>query len=110
MDTTINQVRLNVLRHNPQADKTSYRETFLVPVESEKMSLLQALDAIYRNQDDTLAFRHYSCGIQYCNSCLMLINGKPAHACLTLVNPGEELEVAPLKGKRVVRDLIIDNP
>lgn len=104
-----NCVRIKIWRHNPQADKPPYQETYLVPVMEEKMSLLQALETIYQTQDDTLAFRRYSCGVQYCNSCLMLINSKPAHACLTIINPGEALEIAPLQGKRVVRDLITED-
>lgn len=105
-----NQVRLNVLRQDREADEAPHQETYLVPVPDGKMSLLQALEEICRNQDDTLAFRRYCCGVQFCNSCLMLINGKPAHACLTIVSPGEEFDVAPLKGKDVVRDLIVDIP
>ena len=71
------------------------------------MNLLQALEVIYQDQDESLAFRRYSCGIQFCNSCLMLINGKPAHACLTIVEAGAEYVVAPLKGKQVILDLIV---
>ncbi len=100
-------VRLKVLRCNQQADKPAHQETYTVPFREEKMSLLQALEEIYREQDETLAFRRYSCGVQYCNSCLMLINGKPAHACLTILKPGDEFEVAPLRGKEVLKDLIV---
>jgi len=71
------------------------------------MNLLQALDYICREQDNTLSFRRYSCGIQFCNSCMMLINGKPGHACLYIVEPGTEVQVAPLKKRRVLRDLIV---
>jgi succinate dehydrogenase/fumarate reductase-like Fe-S protein len=107
MNTKNNQVLLKVLRYNPQTDETPHQDTYAVTVTGEKMTLLQALEAIHRTQDDSPAFRRYCCGIQYCNSCLMLINGKPSHACLTLVGPGEEFEVAPLKGKQVLRDLIV---
>jgi succinate dehydrogenase/fumarate reductase-like Fe-S protein len=103
------QVCLKVLRYNPEVDPTPHHQAYLVPMTGEKMSLLQALEHIYQEQDDTLAFRRYCCGLQYCNSCLMLINGKPSHACLTLVIPGTEVEVAPLRGKRVLRDLIVDD-
>jgi succinate dehydrogenase/fumarate reductase-like Fe-S protein len=108
MSTEMNYVRLKILRYDPQEDKTPHRETYWVPITGEKMNLLQALETIYQEQDDTLAFRHYCCGIQYCNSCLMLINGKQAHACLTIVNPGDEFEVAPVRGKRVLRDLVVE--
>ncbi len=101
-------VRLKVLRFNPQHDQAPYTQTYVVAV-PEKMTVLQALESIYQDQDGTLAFRRYCCGLQYCNSCLMVIDGKPSHACLTLVTPGAEVEVSPLRGKRVLRDLIVEN-
>ncbi|MFB3885848.1 MAG: 2Fe-2S iron-sulfur cluster-binding protein [Thermodesulfobacteriota bacterium] len=103
------QVCLRVLRYNPQVDKDSYYQTYFVPVAEEKMNLLQALEYVYREQDSTLAFRRYSCGLQFCNSCRMLINGKGAHACLTIVEPDTEWEVGPLPGRRVLRDLIVED-
>jgi succinate dehydrogenase/fumarate reductase iron-sulfur protein len=108
MEPQNNSVRLTILRYNPLLDENPYQKTYTVPVHEEKMSLLQALEYIYEEQDDTLAFRRYCCGVQYCNSCMMLINGKPTHACLTIVKPGEEITVAPLRGKQVLRDLITD--
>ncbi len=107
MDSQRNQAHLKVLRYNPQTGEAPYQETYAVTVTGEKMTLLQALEAIYGMKDDSPVFRRYCCGVQYCNSCLMLINGKPSHACLTLVGPGEEFEIAPLKGKQVLRDLIV---
>jgi succinate dehydrogenase/fumarate reductase-like Fe-S protein len=103
------QVRLKVLRCNPEVDKGSFYQTYFVPVTEEKMNLLQALEYVYHEQDDTLAFRRCSCGLQFCNSCMMQINGKRAHACVTIIEPDTELEVAPLPGRRVLRDLIVED-
>ncbi len=108
MDNSTDHCLLKIWRFDPQTDRVPRLETFSVPVTEEKMSLLQALEAVYRDQDTTLAFRRYCCGVQYCNSCLMLINGKPTHACITILHPGDEFEVAPLRGKEVLRDLIVD--
>ncbi len=107
MDTQNNCVRLKILRYNPQVDTAPHYETYDLPLTEEKMNLLQALETIYQHYDESLVFRRYCCGIQFCNSCLMLINGKPAHACLTIVDAGAEYEVAPLKGKQVLMDLIV---
>lgn len=107
MDNQNNCVRLKILRYNPQADREPHYTTYDLPLGEEKMNLLQALEVIHQTQDESLAFRRYSCGIQFCNSCLMLINGKPSHACLTIVAAGAEYEVAPLTGKRVLIDLIV---
>ncbi|OGP58647.1 MAG: hypothetical protein A2162_12050 [Deltaproteobacteria bacterium RBG_13_52_11b] len=102
------RIHLKVLRYNPQIDNDPYYEDYFLPATEEKMNLLQALEQIYREQDDTLTFRRYSCGLQFCNSCLMLVNGKRAHACLTIIEPGTHVEVAPLPGRRVLRDLIVE--
>ena len=107
MDVIAKEVSIKVLRYSQ--DKGSYAQTYHVPLVAEKTNLLQTLEYIYQEQDDTLAFRRYSCGVQFCNSCLMQINGKPAHACLTIVEPGQELEVAPLPGKVILRDLIVES-
>jgi succinate dehydrogenase/fumarate reductase-like Fe-S protein len=107
MDNQNNCVHLKIQRYNPPLDTEPHYETYDLPLRSEKMNLLQALEAIYQNHDASLAFRRYCCGIQLCNSCLMLVNGKPSHACLTIVEAGAEYEVAPLKGKQVLMDLIV---
>ncbi len=104
-----NRAHLKVLRYNPLVDETPYYQDFSVPLTEEKTNLLQALEFIYHEEDHSLTFRRYSCGLQFCNSCLMLINGRPAHACLTILEPGTHLEVAPLPGRRVLRDLITED-
>ena len=103
-----NQVRLKVRRYNPAVDGAPYTQDYVVPLTEEKMSLLQALETVYREQDDTLAFRRYCCGVQFCNSCMMSIDGRRAHACLHILEPGTEVQVAPLPGRRVLRDLIVE--
>jgi len=103
-----NQALLKVHRYNPEIDEAPYFQSYLIPLPEEKMNLLQAIEYIYSEVDSTLAFRRYSCGFQYCNSCMMLINGKPGHACTHIVEPGIEITVAPLQKKRVLRDLIVD--
>ena len=99
---------LNVLRYNPCVDKDPHFEKYFVPITEEKMNLLQALEYIYQEQDSTLTFRRYCCGLQFCNSCRMLINDRPAHACLFIVEPGTEVTVAPLARRQVLRDLIVE--
>ncbi len=100
---------LKIHRYNPQADTAIYDQTYVVPLDKEKINLLQALEYIYREQDDSLTFRRYCCGLHYCNSCMMLLNGRKVHACLTVVEPGSELDVGPLPGRRVLRDLISED-
>lgn len=101
--------QIKVLRYDPAKDQNPYFQDYAVPVADTKMSLLQALELIYKEQDPTLAFRRFCCGLQTCNSCMMLVNGKRAHACMTLLHPGMEVEVAPLPGRQVLRDLVVED-
>ncbi|MFC1868572.1 2Fe-2S iron-sulfur cluster-binding protein [Thermodesulfobacteriota bacterium] len=107
-ESTRNWVCLKILRYNPRVDKAPCYQDYFVPLTEEKMSLLQALEYVYTNLDDTVAFRRYCCGIQYCNSCVMFVDGRRTHACLHIVEPGTELHVAPISGRRVLRDLIVE--
>ena len=101
-------VNVKVFRYNPEKDLYPSYRTYEVPVEEKKTLVLQVLKDIFEEQDRTLAFRYYSCGFKFCNSCMMTINGKPKHACLTMVEPGDEITVEPLKGYPIIRDLVVD--
>lgn len=78
---------------------------------SKGATVLDALRAIKDEEDGSLAYR-YSCRSAICGSCAMQINGVGKLACKTQVK-GElkkfgSLVVEPLKGARVIRDLIVD--
>ncbi len=108
MENEARSAKIRILRFNPQTDREPYNQDYTIPLADDAISILQALNQIYEQQDATLAFRQYCCGIQNCNSCIMNINGKAAHACKTLVSAGMEFEVAPLHNKTVIRDLIAE--
>src|SRR4030065_2809899 len=94
-------VKVKIFRFNPDNDAYPSYKTYEVPID-EKMTVLHVLKHIFENQDQTLAFRYYSCGFKFCNSCMMMINGKPKHACLTMVNAGDQLLLEPLKDYPVI--------
>ena len=100
-------VTTKVFRYNPDTDPYPSYKNYEVPIE-EKTMVLQVLKSIYDDQDRTLAFRRFSCGYKFCNSCLMTINGKAANACRTIVEPGDEITVEPLGGYPIIRDLVVD--
>jgi succinate dehydrogenase/fumarate reductase-like Fe-S protein len=80
-----------------------------IPVKNTNgIAVLQALDYIFHNVDPSIAYRRYCCGGQYCNSCLMKINGVAKHACKTVIRPGDTVLIEPLAGHRVIRDLVTD--
>jgi len=73
-------------------------------------TVLDALVAVQREQDPTLALR-YACRVGMCGSCAMTVNGVPRWTCRTHVdkvaNDGR-LELRPLRNLPVIRDLVTD--
>ncbi|MDR1318084.1 MAG: hypothetical protein LBJ90_00535 [Treponema sp.] len=108
MENKAQTAKIKILRFTPEKDQKPYYQDYSLSFTDEKINMLQALNMIYETQDSSLAFRQYCCGHQLCNSCLMVINGKPAYACKTLVTDGTEFEVAPLWNKPVIRDLVVE--
>ena len=100
-------VAVKIARHDPDADPLPSYRNYDVPI-GEKTTVLQVLNSIYEDQDRTLAFRRFCCGYKFCDSCAMTINGKPANACHTFVEAGEEITLEPLKDRPVIRDLVVD--
>jgi fumarate reductase iron-sulfur subunit len=76
---------------------------------SADTTLLDALVAIQRGEDPTLAFR-YACRVGMCGSCAMVVNGRERWACRTRVatlGPAP-VSVRPLYHFPVLRDLVVD--
>ena len=74
-----------------------------------KMSVLDALFQIQRDQDRTLAFR-CSCRLGMCGTCAVVVNGREGLACQTLLERFEENEIAirPLNYLPIIKDLACD--
>ena len=72
-------------------------------------TVLDALVAVQREQDPTLALR-YACRVGMCGSCAMVVNGRERWACRTrLAALGEgEVTVRPLYHFPLLRDLVVD--
>ena len=95
-------VKITVLR-SADGQSGNYVD-YEIPMKHE-MTVLQALEYIHCNIDADLGFKRYCCGVQFCGSCLMMVNGRAAHACKTKIE-GEKYLLEPFKGYRVIRDLI----
>ena len=99
-------ITVRIFRYDPDRDQAPYYKKYQVSAD-EKTTVLMLLDRLYKEQDPTLGFRSYCCGLQTCRSCLMKINGKRKFACLTLVGPGEEVILEPLSyPERHIKDLV----
>ena len=96
-----------IFRFDPDRDREPCFQEYSIPAE-EDTTVLMLLDRIYREQDNTLGFRNYCCGLQMCRSCLMKINHKKKFACLTPVRSGEEVVLEPVSfPEDHIRDLVV---
>jgi succinate dehydrogenase / fumarate reductase iron-sulfur subunit len=100
-------VKLRILRFNPEADKEPHFEEYTV--ETNPMDrLLDLLLQVKWRLDSSLALR-YSCAHGICGSDAMVINGVNALACKVLVKDLKQpVTVEPLRGLPLVRDLVVD--
>jgi succinate dehydrogenase/fumarate reductase-like Fe-S protein len=99
-------VKIRVSRFNPSLDQQPHLEDYQVPAQ-EGMSVMQALDYIYENLDDTLAYYdHAACAQGICGRCSVSINGKTGLLCQTLLTENQIIEV-PVRYKRI-KDLVYD--
>jgi len=100
-------MRFRIYRYNPEADKAPRMQDYTLPKESDASMLLDAL-LLLKEQDPTLSFRR-SCREGVCGSDGMNVNGRNVLACITpLRTLREPIEVRPLPGQPVVRDLVVD--
>jgi len=106
-DVDSKTVEVRVKRFDPESGQfkvSSYK------LEVDRFTtVLSALISIKEKQDPTLSMR-YSCRMGICGSCGMVVNGKPRLACETnvLKECGEIVEVEPMLGHPVLRDLVCD--
>ena len=99
-------VLLKVFRFGPGAPAPRYDE-LRVPA-GPRTTVLDALLAVRRQQDPSLAVRH-SCLHGSCGTCGMRVNGREVLACVTrLVGLGDPVVVEPLAGAVVAGDLVVD--
>jgi succinate dehydrogenase/fumarate reductase-like Fe-S protein len=102
-------VSIKIKRFDPEENRT-YSQVYYVP-RGTKTRVLDFLVYIFEEMDPSLAYRRHLCKARMCNACLMMVNGKPRFVCWELVSPDQtEINLSPLKGKRVLKDLVVDLP
>ena len=100
-------MRFSIYRYDPEADSAPRMQDFELAHVRPGMMLLEALLELKR-QDETLSFRR-SCQEGVCGSDGMNINGRNGLACMTpLAELKEPVEIRPLPGQPVIRDLVVD--
>jgi len=98
-----------ISRYNPETDSEPYDQTFELAENDIKpgMMLLEALNKL-KEQDASLTFR-FSCQEGVCGSDGMNVNGKNCLSCVTPVATLKTpIQIKPLPGLPIIRDLIID--
>jgi succinate dehydrogenase / fumarate reductase iron-sulfur subunit len=102
-------MKFSIYRYNPEQDQDPSMQSMELGDEQVRpgMMLLDAL-LLLKAQDETLSFRR-SCGEGVCGSDGMNINGRNGLACITpLAALKTPIEVRPLPGMPVIRDLVVD--
>ena len=100
-------MKFRIYRYDPERDGGPRMQDYDIPLDPHDRMLLDALIRL-KALDDTLAFRR-SCREGVCGSDAMNINGKNGLACITnLKELKEPVELRPLPGLPVIRDLIVD--
>ncbi|MFN0317638.1 MAG: succinate dehydrogenase iron-sulfur subunit [Burkholderiales bacterium] len=100
-------MHFKIYRYDPDKDAAPYMQDYQVELQESDRMLLDALIRI-KVMDDTLSLRR-SCREGVCGSDAMNINGKNGLACITrIADLKEPVEIRPLPGLPVIRDLIVD--
>lgn len=100
-------MKFSIYRFDPDKDEKPYMQDYDIKLESTDRMLLDALERI-KAIDDSLSLRR-SCGEGVCGSDAMNINGRNGLACITpLASLEQPVEIRPLPGLPVIRDLIVD--
>ena len=100
-------MKFRIYRYNPETDAAPRMQNYDIDVGSGGKMLLDAL-VLLKEQDDSLSLRK-TCREGVCGSDAMNINGRNGLACITpLSSLKEPVELRPLPGLPIIRDLIVD--
>ena len=101
------EVKLKLLRYNPETDTEAHFEEYTVDAEPMDR-LLDCLHKVKWHHDSSLALRR-SCAHGICGSDAMVINGVNALACKVLVKDLKQpITVEPIRGLPHIKDFIVD--
>lgn len=100
-------ITVRIKRFDPDVDPRPRWQEYKIEVRPTDR-VLDVLNEIKWEQEGSLGFRR-SCAHGICGSDAMKINGRNRLACKVLVKDlGERIEIEPLPGMPVLRDLIVD--
>lgn len=97
-------MKIRIFKYDPAVDAEPYYIENEVPFK-EKMTLLEAI--VYTRENFEAVNYDYSCHGRMCGRCAVMLDGVPSLACSTPLKDAAHT-IEPLKGKTVIRDLIVD--
>ena len=104
------ELHLSLYRFDPEKDQRPYMSDYVIEInDSGNMMVIDAIRKA-QEQDSTVTFRR-SCAQGVCGSDGVNMNGQNGLACITAVSDvaiRNRLEVRPLPGLPVIKDLIVD--
>jgi succinate dehydrogenase / fumarate reductase iron-sulfur subunit len=105
---TTKTVTFRILRYKPNRIDPPRFQDFSLQVGPD-MSVLEGLEKIRLEQDNTLMYRH-SCHHSSCGTCACKIDGKERLTCITKIADLQEdsITLTPLDGFDPVGDLVVD--
>lgn len=80
-------------------------ENYKIRITPGESTVLEALQNVQENVDETLAIR-YGCRFKQCGLCAVNVNGKPRMACMTKVK--DAMVVEPLNNIPIQQDLVVE--
>ena len=99
---------VSIYRYDPEKDSEPYMKNYHIDTKGKDMMVLDVLELL-KAQDPSLTYRR-SCREGVCGSDGMNINGKNGLACIKPLSEAvknNKLELRPLPGPPVIRDLVI---
>ena len=103
------KIEVNLYRYNPEKDKFPYMMSYSLDKPKKDIMVLDLLNML-KEEDESISYRR-SCREGVCGSDGMNINGKNGLACITPLSSvikKNKIELRPLPGLPVIRDLVVD--
>ena len=103
------EITISALKYNPRANGSKPEFVDYKLEETPGMTLFIALTKIREEYDPDLSF-DFVCRAGICGSCGMVVNGKPALACRTLISnyPEGKLKLMPMPAFELIKDLSVN--
>ncbi len=103
------EITISVLKFNPRSKISKPHFVDYKLEETPGMTLFIALNIIRETLDPDLSF-DFVCRAGICGSCGMVVNGKPALACRTLITnyPSGKLQLMPMPAFELIKDLSVN--